>query len=125
MIRTKVRRMRVWRLLTARGVHFDSRPIITSLSFPTGRFSVVFWFYVGLLLAVPPLLYGLALAVMYLYVRWKYMGFLTRIFQEKPLFVIPRGEPDPNAEEVTVPAADGLALRGCYLRTTAAHRRGV
>jgi dipeptidyl aminopeptidase/acylaminoacyl peptidase len=53
------------------------------------------------------------------------MGFLTRIFQEKPLFVIPRGEPDPRAEEVTLPAADGLALRGCYLRTAAPQRRGV
>jgi uncharacterized protein len=86
---------------------------------------VVFWFYVGLLIAVPSLLYGLVLAVLYLYVRWKYMGFLTRIFQEKPLFVIPRGEPDPRAEDVTVPAADGLALRGCYLRATAPRRRGV
>jgi len=55
---------------------------------------VVFWLYFTLLIAVPPLLYGLVLAVLYLYVRWKYMGFLTRIFQEKPLFVAPRDEPD-------------------------------
>jgi dipeptidyl aminopeptidase/acylaminoacyl peptidase len=86
---------------------------------------VVFWFYVGLLLAVPPLLYGLAIAVAYLYVRWKYMGFVTRIFQEKPLFVIPRGEPDARAEDVALTAADGLSLRGCYLKTSAAERRGV
>ena len=86
---------------------------------------MVFWLYFGLLFAVPPLLYGLCLAVVYLYVRWKYMGFLTRIFQEKPLFVVPRGEPDPRAEEVTIPAADGLALRGCYFPSPAPQRRGV
>ncbi len=87
---------------------------------------MVFWLWIVVaVLAAPPVAWGLALAVVYLYVRWKYMGFLTRIFQEKPLFVVPRGEPDPRAEEVTVPAADGLALRGCYFATTAPHRRGV
>jgi uncharacterized protein len=86
---------------------------------------VVFWLYVGLFLATPPLLWGLGLAMMYLYVRWRYMGFLTRIFQEKPLFVVPRGEPDPRAEEVKVATADGLLLRGCYFPTTAYQRRGV
>lgn len=86
---------------------------------------MVFWLYVGLFLAAPPLLYGLGLAVAYLWVRWRYMGFVTRIFQEKPLFVVPRGEPDPDAEEITLQAADGLTLRGCYLRTTAVSRRGV
>ena len=82
------------------------------------------WFVIGAL-SVPFVAYGLAMAVVYLYVRWKYMGFLTRIFQEKPLFVVPRGEPDPGAAQVTVPAADGLALRGCYFRTPAPERKGV
>ncbi len=86
---------------------------------------MVFWLYVTLFVAVPPILYGLALAVAYLWVRWRYMGFLTRIFQEKPLFIVPRGEPDPRAEDVVLTAADGLLLRGCYLRTTAPQRRGV
>lgn len=87
---------------------------------------MVFWLvFVLTVLAVPPIAWGLGLAVAYLWVRWKYMGFVTRIFQEKPLFVVPRGEPDPDAEEVTLPAADGLALRGCYLHTPASQRRGV
>jgi len=87
---------------------------------------VVFWLWIVVtVLAVPPIAWGLGLAVVYLYVRWKYMGFVLRIFQEKPLFVVPRGEPDPAAEDVTVTAADGLTLRGCYLRTTAPQRRGV
>jgi len=86
---------------------------------------VVLWLYIVLLLSAPPLLYGLLLAVAYLWVRWKYMGFILRIFQEKPLFVVPRGQPDPDAEDVTLPAQDGLSLRGCYLRTQASYRRGV
>ncbi len=87
---------------------------------------MVFWLWIVItVLAVPAIAWGLGLAVVYLYVRWKYMGFVTRIFQEKPLFVVPRGEPDPAADEVSVPAADGLALRGCYLRTAAPQRRGV
>ena len=86
---------------------------------------MVLWLYIVLFFGVPPILYGLVLAVIYLYVRWKYMGFLTRIFQEKPLFVIPKGEPDPRAEEVAFPASDGLTLRGCYFPTTAEQRRGV
>ncbi|MDY3560851.1 dienelactone hydrolase family protein [Gemmata sp. JC673] len=88
---------------------------------------MVFWLtiVVSILVAVPPIAAGLFLSVVYLYVRWRYMGFLTRIFQEKPLFVVPRGEPDPLASEVTLAAADGLALRGCYIPTTAPERKGV
>ena len=87
---------------------------------------MVFWLYIGLgALLVPWVLYGLGLAVLYLYVRWKYMGFVLRIFQERPLFIIPRGQPTDAAEHVTFPAPDGLTLRGCYLPTTTAQRRGV
>jgi dipeptidyl aminopeptidase/acylaminoacyl peptidase len=39
--------------------------------------------------------------------------------------MIPRGQPVPNAEEVTFPTADGLTLHGCYLKTPAPRRRGV
>jgi len=86
---------------------------------------VVFWFWVGFaILMVPPIALGLVLAAMYLYVRWKYMGFLVRIFQEKPLFIIPRGQPVDEAEHVTFPTADGLTLRGCYLRANGS-RKGV
>lgn len=87
---------------------------------------MVLWLWILIaLVTAPPIAVGLALAVAYLYVRWKYMGFLTRIFQEKPLFVIPRGEPDPSATEVTLTATDRLTLRGCYLPTPAPARKGV
>jgi pimeloyl-ACP methyl ester carboxylesterase len=53
------------------------------------------------------------------------MGFLVRIFQEKPFFIIPRGQPTDNAEPVTVATEGGLTLRGCYFRTAALTRKGV
>jgi pimeloyl-ACP methyl ester carboxylesterase len=87
---------------------------------------VVFWFWVGVaVLLVPPIALGLLMAALYLYIRWKYMGFLVRIFQEKPLFVIPRGQPTDSAEHVTLINESGLTLRGCYLPTTAPARKGV
>ena len=87
---------------------------------------MVFWFWLGVAtLTVPFVAYGLAMAALYLYVRWKYMGYLTRIFQEKPLFIVPRGEPPTDAEEITVLADDGLSLRACYLKTPSPERKGV
>jgi len=87
---------------------------------------LVFWFWVVVtVLAVPPIAFGLVFSALYLYIRWKYMGHLLRIFQEKPLFVIPRGQRIDEAEDVAFRAADGLTLRGCYLRTPAPRRRGV
>ncbi len=60
-----------------------------------------------------------------LYVRRKYLHFVVRVFEERPFFIIPRGEPVEGAEEVRFRTADGLTLRGCYLRTWAPRRRGV
>ncbi len=71
---------------------------------------------------------GLALAVVVLfmvYVLRNYFGIVTRIFEEKPLFIIPRGEPVPGAEEVKLHTRDGLTLAGSYLRTPLSRRRGV
>jgi fermentation-respiration switch protein FrsA (DUF1100 family) len=59
------------------------------------------------------------------YLCRKWLHLVVRIFQEQPLFVIPRGEPVPGAEDVRFQTTDGLTLRGCYLRTSAAERRGV
>ena len=94
--------------------------------FSTGGVAVVFWFWVLItVLAVPPIAIGLIFAALYLYVRWKYMGYLLRIFQERPLFVVPRGEKPEDAEDVAIATPDGLTLRGCYLKTTASARKGV
>src|SRR5438105_4067798 len=70
---------------------------------PTGRWLVVFWFWVVVtVLAVPPIAFGLVFSALYLYIRWKYMGYLTRIFQEKPLFFAPTAEKHADAGEQTV-----------------------
>lgn len=81
------------------------------------------WWTLGSLLAAG-LLLALALAAACLYYRRKFVGQVVRIFEEKPLFIIPRGQPIPGAEDVTVRTPDGLALRGCYLRGRGP-RRGV
>ena len=87
---------------------------------------MVFWFWVGLtLLAATPVAVGLGLAMLYLYLRWKYIPLLVRVFQERPLFVVPKGVPTDDAEPVSFRAPDGLTLRGCYIRTPAPARRGV
>ncbi len=80
----------------------------------------------GLFLLASPLLFVAgSVFVLYWVVRWRFLWQLVRIFQEKPLFVIPRGEPDPAAEDVRVPAAGGATLQGAYFKTPAAARKGV
>jgi pimeloyl-ACP methyl ester carboxylesterase len=84
---------------------------------------VLFWVGLALLCSMS-VAFGLFLILLYIYLRWKYLPFIVRIFQEKPLFVIPRGQPSPEAESVRFPTSEGLMLSGCYLRT-ARPRRGV
>ncbi|HVS38743.1 MAG TPA: alpha/beta hydrolase [Gemmataceae bacterium] len=83
----------------------------------------LFWLGFGILCSAPM---GVALVflVRYWELRIRYMDILVRIFQEKPLFIVPRGQPVPEAEDVRFPAADGATLAGCYLRA-AGPRRGV
>lgn len=85
----------------------------------------MFWQYLvlgvvgGMLLTV-----ALAACLFHRHIMRKYLGHLVRIFQEKPLFIIPRGQPVADAEDVSFESAEGLALRGCYLRASGS-RRGV
>jgi len=84
---------------------------------------VLFWLGVGLLFSSSVLVL-LFLVALHVYIRVRYLHFLIRIFQEKPLFIIPRGQPLAEAEEVRFPTSDGLTLSGCYLHA-ARPRRGV
>ena len=84
---------------------------------------MLFWLGVALLCSMPVLLF-LALVFLHIYIRVRYLHFLVRIFQEKPLFIVPRGQPMADAEEVRFPTSDGLMLSGCYHRA-AGPRRGV
>lgn len=82
-------------------------------------------FWIGLTLAWSPgVLVALWLGERYRYLIRKYLHNMLRIFQESPLFVIPRGQPLPEAEDVRFPGSDGLWLRGCYWHATRP-RRGV
>jgi pimeloyl-ACP methyl ester carboxylesterase len=89
----------------------------------------VLWLWIALaVVLIPPLAVLLALVYLYFHLLHHYLDYLVRIFQEKPLFIIPRGEPVPGAEEVRFPTSDGLTLHGYYLRRAggpAERRRGV
>jgi pimeloyl-ACP methyl ester carboxylesterase len=84
------------------------------------------WIIAGVvLLLLPPLGMVTLLVGLHIWLRVNYLHNLDRIFLEKPLFIIPRGQPDPAGEEVTFATTDGLKLRGCYLRASAQPRKGV
>ncbi len=71
------------------------------------------------------LVLGLFVLVLFFYLSRKYLQYVVRIFQEKPLFIVPRGEPVEGAEEVRFRTSDGLTLSGCYLRAWTPRRQGV
>jgi fermentation-respiration switch protein FrsA (DUF1100 family) len=73
----------------------------------------------------PPIGIAAWLTGLHFYLCRKWLHLVVRIFQEQPLFVIPRGEPVAGAEDVRFRNTDGLTLCGCYLRTSLAERRGV
>src|SRR5438874_1181217 len=82
-------------------------------------------FWLGLLLTCSvPLGLFVILVLLHYYLRIRYLWIFVRIFQEKPLFIIPRGQAAPEAEDVHFQTADGLTLRGCYLKAKGT-RRGV
>ncbi len=83
----------------------------------------LFCFGVALLFSIPLLLVSWVTWV-HLYMRIRYLHVLARIFQEKPLFIVPRGQPLPHAEPVKFPTSDGLSLNGIYLKGKKP-RRGV
>ena len=82
-----------------------------------------FWLGLAIFCSMPVVVASVLLFE-YFYLCWKYLPMMVRIFQEKPLFIMPRGQPLTSAEDVSFPTADGLTLRGCYLATPHP-RRGV
>jgi len=81
------------------------------------------WLGITILCSLPVLVL-LIVGGLYIYVRWKFLDNLLRIFQERPIFIIPRGEPRPGAEDVRFESTDGLHLQGCYLKAEGP-RKGV
>lgn len=83
------------------------------------------WLLLGLaLMLTPPLCVAAVLCYIHRRVIHFYLPRVARGFQEKPLFIIPRGQPVPDAEEVRFPTESGLTLTGCYFKTKRP-RRGV
>jgi pimeloyl-ACP methyl ester carboxylesterase len=79
----------------------------------------------GLLLMVTPgLIVGGIFLKFHRAVLHTYLPIVDRIFQEKPLFIVPRGLPDPAAQAVDFPAIDGKTLKGAYFKSLN-KRRGV
>ena len=84
------------------------------------------WTTLGILLpCLPFLLIAGLLTSVYWYARQYLLEQVERIFPEKPLFVIPRGENDSAAEDLRIPTADGMHIQGAYFRTPASVRKGV
>lgn len=104
-----------------RGLH----PVLTGAARP---YTIPpMWTALGLFFLVLPLaLVGGLIGYISYFVRKNLLINLERAFVEKPLFIIPRGEPDPNAEEVRFPTAGGRHLQGAYFKTPAGSpRKGV
>jgi pimeloyl-ACP methyl ester carboxylesterase len=76
------------------------------------------------LMCLMPVLAILFLVGLHFHLCRTYLPFMNRIFLERPLFIVPRGQPAPEADDVRFPTSDGLHLCGCYLKTTGP-RKGV
>lgn len=84
------------------------------------------WIVAGIAVVLAPPLTMIGILVwLHIWLRLKYLDNVGRIFLEKPLFIIPRGQPDPQADDLAIPTSDGLTLRGCYWKTPAGQRKGV
>ena len=67
---------------------------------------------------------AVGLGALHLTIVHRYMPILVRIFQEKPLFILPFGQPVNGGEDVTLTTVDGTcSLQGCYLRCAATQGR--
>ncbi len=63
-------------------------------------------------------------AAFYYYSKWTYLPIVVRIFEEKPVFKLHKGEPVLDAEEFRIPTTDGLSLAACLIRSHAPEKKG-
>jgi uncharacterized protein len=82
------------------------------------------WIILGLVGAAV-LVVALVLITLHVHLIRHYLDYLVRIFKEKPLFIVPKGQPVEDAEEIRFPNADGQTLRGIYWPTSQPSRLGV
>ena len=85
-------------------------------------------FWIGLLVTMlPGCVVVVGLTGMFFYLIYKYGGFFERIFQEKPLFIVPRGQPVEGAEDVSLGHTQRSASlwAAIFLPRVNGRRRGV
>ncbi len=81
---------------------------------------------VWLLILIPAVVVLLAVPlVSHYYFRQRFTRHIVDIFQYKPMFIIPRGQPVEGAEEIDIPSSNGLILKACYFHTTQRERKVV
>jgi uncharacterized protein len=86
----------------------------------------MFWIWLTLaIVAGAALIVALLFLAAFIHIYRHYLRYVVRIFQEQPLFIVPRGEPADSAEDVRFKTAGGLTLRVCYLHAWTQRRRGV
>jgi pimeloyl-ACP methyl ester carboxylesterase len=82
------------------------------------------WMALGIVTAIA-LVAMVVFLLFHRYVKRTYFDLVVRIFEERPLFIIPRGQPVPDAEDIRLTTADGLSLCACYLKARTRQRQGV
>ena len=80
---------------------------------------LVLWIPLGILLTI-----ALGLFAFHLYIFTRYIPFVIRGFQERPLFIPPSGQPASDAEDVDLPTTNNLTLKGAYFKARTP-RKGV
>ena len=86
---------------------------------------VAYWLCIVLAAIVSvPVFLAMAFVTLHVVYRIRFLEQVIRIFETKPLFIVPAGQPVSDCEDVTIPTSDGLLLRGCYLRARGP-RKGV
>lgn len=72
------------------------------------------WIVLAALLIAP---IALVLRVGYSVIRARllFIPMVVRIFLESPLFMVPKAQPDPSAEDIKLTTPDGLKLSACWI----------
>jgi len=72
------------------------------------------WIVLAVLLITPV---AMILRVSFNVIRARilYIPMVVRIFLESPLFLVPKAQPDPRAEDFRIPTSDGLELAACWI----------
>jgi pimeloyl-ACP methyl ester carboxylesterase len=83
----------------------------------------LFWIIAAIIIGLL-LIPVLGLLGVWLYIYIYFLKYVVRIFQERPLFAINRGQPEDGVEDFTIEVVGGSVIRACLLPSFGP-RRGV